>query len=295
MRAIGGDRPFRDRVPTFDELHWPALEALKTLGSSATIAEHVEKVVDLYAVSEDVASQPHGDSGRSELEYRLAWAPTTLKRCGLLENSGRGVWAITEDGRATTPGLLKNAVAAIKLQDTAASKNRVKRLPAGGPAMLDPRTNEPDDWRDTALVILRALAPDAFERLCQRLLRESGFVEVNVTGRSGDGGIDGTGILQISLVSFHVLLQCKRYAGSVGAGAVRDFRGAMVGRTDKGLLITTGSFTPDAKREATRDGAPPIELIDGVGLCDHLKRLELGVETRMVEEVAIRPEWFERL
>ena len=143
--------------------------------------------------------------------------------------------------------------------------------------------------------MLRTLDPSAFERLCQRLLRESGFVEVNVTGRTGDGGIDGTGILQVSLVSFHVLFQCKRYAGSVGAGAVRDFRGAMVGRTDKGLLITTGSFTPDAKREATRDGAPPIELIDGVGLCEHLKARSLGVETKMVEEVSVLPQWFVRL
>ena len=289
------DRPFLDRVPTFDELHWPALEALKKLGSSASIAEHVEKIVEFYTVSEDVASQPHGDSGRSELEYRLAWARTTLKRCGYLENSSRGVWAVTESGRVATPEQLKKAVSAVRLRDAAAHKDRLSALPTSEIVTADAHAAEQVDWRDSALAILRTLAPDAFERLCQRLLRESGFVEVNVTGRTGDGGIDGTGILQVSLVSFHVLFQCKRYSGSVGAGAVRDFRGAMVGRTDKGLLITTGSFTPDAKREATRDGAPPIELIDGVGLCEHLKTRSLGVETRMVEEVAVQPAWFERL
>jgi restriction system protein len=112
------------------------------------------------------------------------------------------------------------------------------------------------------LVILRGIAPDAFERLAQRLLREAGFLKVEVTGRSGDGGIDGIGVLRVNLLSFQVLFQCKRYQGSVGAPAIRDFRGATVGRSDKGLMMTTGTFTPEAKREATRDGAPAIDLID---------------------------------
>jgi restriction system protein len=127
-------------------------------------------------------------------------------------------------------------------------------------------------WKDDLLALLRALSPDAFERLAQRVLREAGFLKVEVKGRSGDGGIDGIGVLRVNLLSFQVLFQCKRYQGSVGAGAIRDFRGAMVGRSDKGLLITTGTFTPDAKREATRDGAPAIELIDADQLCDLLKQ-----------------------
>ncbi len=142
------------------------------------------------------------------------------------------------------------------------------------------------------------MPPDAFERLVQRLLRESGFIQVEVTGRSGDGGVDGQGIMRLAgLLSFHVIFQCKRYQGSVGAGQVRDFRGAMVGRADKALLITTGNFTKDAVREATRDGAPAIDLIDGDMLLDKLKELDLGVSTKqvLVEEVAIEPEWFNQL
>lgn len=112
------------------------------------------------------------------------------------------------------------------------------------------------------LNILKALPPSGFERICQRLLRESGFQQVVVTGKSGDGGIDGHGILQINpVVSFNVLFQCKRYQGSVSASHVRDFRGAMMGRTDKGIILTTGTFTLDAKKEARRDGVPPIELV----------------------------------
>jgi len=137
--------------------------------------------------------------------------------------------------------------------------------------------------------------PNGFERLCQRLLRESGFTKVDVTGRTGDGGIDGIGVLRISLLSFQVFFQCKRYKGSVGAPEVRNFRGAMVGRTDKGLLITTGTFTSDAKREATRDGAPVIDLIDGDQLCELLKDLRLGISTQQVEEVSVNPRWFEEI
>lgn len=109
-----------------------------------------------------------------------------------------------------------------------------------------------------------------------------------MTGRTGDGGIDGVGVLRIQLISFQVLFQCKRYKDTVGASAIRDFRGAMVGRTDKGLFITTGRFTLDAKREATRDGAPPIELIDGEELCELLKQLRIGVTIETVERVVIK-------
>jgi len=138
--------------------------------------------------------------------------------------------------------------------------------------------------------------PIAFERLCQRLLRESGFIEVEVTSRGGDGGIDGHGIIRVGgLISFPVFFQSKRYQGNIGPNVVRDFRGAMVGRSDKGVLITTGGFTREARREATRDGAPPIDLIDGDLLIDKLKELRLGVKCRMVEEVELVPEWFESI
>jgi restriction system protein len=118
-----------------------------------------------------------------------------------------------------------------------------------------------------------------------------------VTGRSGDGGIDGLGVYRVSLVSFPVFFQCKRYRGSVGAGAVRDFRGAMSGRGDKGLLITTGTFSAEAQREATRDGAPPIDLIDGERLCDLLREHSIGVRTtrRQIEDVALDQSYFEHL
>jgi restriction system protein len=160
--------------------------------------------------------------------------------------------------------------------------------------LLESDDVEPD-WTTTLLDVLAEVPADAFERLCQRVLRESGFTRVEVTGRAGDGGIDGIGVLRINLVSFHVLFQCKRWKSSVGPAVVRDFRGAMVGRADKGLILTTASFKAEARREATRDGAPAIDLVDGEALCGLLRKLGLGVRVRVVEEVEVNPDFFNGL
>jgi len=142
------------------------------------------------------------------------------------------------------------------------------------------------DHRSKLLQTFQALPAEGFERLCQQLLRESGFQQVTVTGKSGDGGLDGHGILQINpLVTFRVLFQCKRYQGTVSSGTVRDFRGAMTGRSDKGIIITTGTFSPDAKKEAIRDGAPPIELVDGEKLVQMFEQLQLGLIPRTVFDI----------
>jgi restriction system protein len=142
------------------------------------------------------------------------------------------------------------------------------------------------------------MSAGAFERLSQRLLRESGFVQVEVTGQTGDGGVDGQGIMRLGgLLSFHVIFQCKRWKGTIGSNHIRDFRGAMVGRADKGLFITTGTFSKDAIKEAVRDGAPAIDLVDGDQLVELIKRLALGVEVqkREVEDIKINQEWFKNL
>jgi restriction system protein len=152
---------------------------------------------------------------------------------------------------------------------------------------------EEREWQDEMLEELLKLKPSAFEKLCQRILREAGFIQVEVTGRSGDGGIDGRGIIKIGgMLSFHIIFQCKRYRGSVSAQQIRDFRGAMVGRADKGLFITTGTFTRDARHEASRDGAPPIDLIEGTELVEKMKELDIGVKVKSEETVEIDKEWF---
>jgi restriction system protein len=176
-------------------------------------------------------------------------------------------------------------------------KLRAARKAKRAAAIAEPEPNEDheDNWKDVLLQTILALPPDAFERLARRLPREAGFINATVTGGSSDGGIDGMGVYWLSLVSFPVSFQCKRSRGTVGAGAVRDFRGAMADRGEKGLLITTGAFTADAKQEATRDGAPPVDLIDGDRLCELLSEYGMGVRTRMIEEVTVMPKFFAEL
>ena len=278
----------------------PAIEALRALGGSGAIQEINEKVIELEGYTDKQLAVMHGHGEKSEIEYRLAWARTNLKNLGAMTNSSRGVWALTEYGRTATESELVERDKAWRKE--LAVKRAEKLL---GQAATEPEDDEEvgvdaavdagEDWKVQLLRCLMEMPPDAFERLSQRVLREAGFVNVHVTGRPGDGGIDGTGIYRLSpLVSFPTFFQCKRYRGSVSPGHVGDFRGAMAGRGDKGLLITTGSFSKDARQEATRDGAQPIELIDGDLLCDLLKQYELGVETvpRIEEDITVRPAFF---
>lgn len=277
------------KAPSFAEMMWPTLQALKNTDGSASNQELLSRVVQLMGLSEEVQNLPHGSGPRTEVDYRLLWARTYLRKVGAIENSERGVWSITPKGRALTEEETKKVVAQVREMDRGVRpKQDLESADVGDDDQSD------EHWQDHLLSVLQAMPADAFERLAQRILRESGFIKVEVKGKSGDGGIDGIGILRLNLLSFQVFFQCKRYKDSVGASAIRDFRGAMVGRTGKGLFITTGRFTVDAKREATRDGAPQIELIDGDQLCALLKDLKLGLKTEMVEHVTVVPEVFKQ-
>ncbi len=276
-------------VPTFDSMMNSLIQALKELGGSGTIEEIEVKVSEKLKLTDEQLEIIHPDkSGQSEFSYRLAWTRTYLRRFGLIENSSRGVWSLTAKGNKTDKVDEREVVRFVR------ELSKGKSSPKNQNDSSEP---EPT-WREELLGTLQKISPAAFERLIQRMLRESGFIQVEVTGRSGDGGIDGHGIMRLGgLLGFHVKFQCKRYKGSVSASQIRDFRGAMVGRADKGLFVTTGTFTKDAIREATRDGAPAIDLIDGEQLIDKLKELGLGVRTQKVEveQVSIDPEWFHNL
>ncbi len=278
--------------PTYVDLLWPTLRALEDLGGSASIQELSEQIASALALSDETLAVPHKEGPETEVDYRAAWARTHLKYVGEIDNPSRGIWTITEIGRQIRTG--KEARERVRQYRLKKNKGKQTRSVESDAESDVDGINE-QDWKDNLLNIIRGIQPNAFERLCQRVLRESGFIKVEVTGRSGDGGIDGAGVLRVNLLSFHVRFQCKRYTGSVGAPAIRDFRGAMVGRADKGLFITTGGFTTEAKREAVRDGAPAIDLIDGITLCDLLKERNLGVTITTIEQVAPQPEFFDNL
>jgi restriction system protein len=277
-------------LPPLSDYFVPTVDALKARGGSATIEELEEDVAEALGLSEQARAIPHGDGRRTQFQYDLAWVRTYLKWAGAAENSERGVWHLTSRGQAMS----REEIRGVWKRIVAEQRERRKRKAEAGQVAdaEEELTEEQEDapeppWKEQLLDILLSMNPTAFERLCQRLLRESGFIKVEITGRSGDGGIDGVGVLRLNLLSFHVLFQCKKWKSSVGAAVVRDFRGAMVGRADKGLIITTGNFTADARREATRDGAPAIDLVDGDALCELLKTSKIGVSVALIEKVVV--------
>lgn len=281
-------------IPSYKQLMNPTLRALEQLGGSGTIDEIYQAVIERFPLTSEQLEKLHNPErgGQTEIEYRLGWARTYLKQYGLIENSQRGVWALTAAGREAKevdPDAVRRHIQ--KILHNRSDNGSVEQE-------VEQEQETTLTWQDELLQTVLAMEPSAFERLAQRLLREAGFIQVEVTGRSGDGGIDGKGIMRLGgFLSFHVIFQCKRYSGAVTASQVRDFRGAMVGRADKGLLITTGSFTKEAVREATRDGAPTIDLIDGDILVERLKELGLGVSTKRIEieQVEIDHSWFQSL
>lgn len=277
-------RKLASEGPKFVSYFWPVVEALKKLGGSARPAEVREGIAAKLGISEAVQTETMR-SGLPRFDTQVAWARFYLVKAGIIDSSSRGVWTLTEKGRALNGltkqeafEMFKNIHAQFHVDRGVEGTAEVEEEEIEAPPPQDAATPSSTNYRQQLLEILRGFPPSGFERFCQRLLRESGFQEVTVTGRSGDGGIDGLGILQVSpLVSFKVLFQCKRYAGAVTPSQVRDFRGAMQGRADKGIIVTTGAFTSEAKKEAVRDGVPPIELVDGEKLVAMLEDLELGL------------------
>lgn len=268
-----------DSIPPYSDLFQHVLDALKSLGGSGKPSEVRDLIAAKLGLS-DESLETTTKSGTQLLMSRVYWARAYLAKTGYVSSSKRGVWSLTDKGREVTIGELEaKAIVTEVVKDYHETKKKETAEPCGvdddeGQEEIEAFT-EDSDHRSRVLELLLKMPADAFERLCQRLLRESGFEQVVVTGRSGDGGIDGHGVLQLNpFVSFRVLFQCKRYRDTVGSGAIRDFRGAMMGRAEKGIVLTTGTFSRDAHRESVRDGVPPIELVDGNSLVDLFETLE---------------------
>lgn len=268
--------------PQFIRFLKPIIEVLRDLDGSGTSSEVTDEVVERMEIPDDELSVIL-KSGQSRVYNQVHWGRMYLVNAGIIDSSRRGVWTLTEHGNSLNLSQF-DAYAVFKaVQEKFQSKKKstieddAKEINDGP----DDNDDEPEETTDL-LDVLKGLSPHGFERLCQRLLRENGFQQVTVTGKSGDGGIDGIGTLQINkFVSFTVLFQCKRYQKVVSPSYVRDFRGAMEGRADKGIILTTGFFSAQAKQEARRDGAKPIQLVNGDDLVELFQSLELGVKPQV--------------
>lgn len=267
----------------FVRMYGPILDELRKIGGEGTAREIMRAVADLVITDPEERDRLTKKSGANAAENEVAWARNNLREAGLIDGSTRGVWRLTPEGWKTHLTLED----AHKIGKNKQIKDRQAKLdlPEDDVDVLE--VDEIEEVSEKSLLAtIKELPPKGFERLCQRILRELGFSEVRVTGSSGDGGIDGDGVLKVNeLVSMRVLFQCKRYEKSVSSKELRDFRGAMSGRTDKGIFLTTGTFTSEAQKEAVREGVPPIELVDGERLVHLMEAHKLGVKPRVVYDV----------
>lgn len=275
----------KPKGPEFIRFLKPVLQVLKDSGGSGTTSEVIDRAIELLGIPE-AEQELILKNGQSRVRNQVQWARFYLVRSGYLDSSRRGVWSLTETGVTTDLATFDPFTVFQRVQTQLQAARKKKDLEEPFIDETAETAAESTDYKAALLAVIRSLPPSGFERLCQRLLRESGFQQVVVTGRSGDGGIDGIGVLQVNpFVSFNVLFQCKRYQGSAAPSHIRDFRGAMMGRADKGIIITTGTFTLDARKEARRDGVPPIELVAGEDLIRLFEDLELGLLPRKTFEI----------
>ena len=276
----------RKKQAEFVKWFGPVLDALRDLGDSGKPREVSSKIAENLDLSNETLDETL-KSGASRFHNQVAWARQYLVWEGLLDSSKYGTWKLTEKGKHTT----LNADQARELfLKWAEIHRRAREAKANSKVIREQEEKAPEEYEQetslSLLEILRELPPSGFERICRELLREHGFENVQVTGASHDGGIDGYGVLELNpFVSFKVLFQCKRYKGSVSRSQVGDFRNAMIGRAEKGIILTTGTFTAEATKEANRDGAPQIELVDGTKLIEMFEKVELGLHPKIVYEV----------
>lgn len=292
------------RVPRYNKLLTATLIALKELGGSGKNDEILNQVISDLCIPDEVADIPHlGNSNLSELAYQLAWARTYLAKFGVIENSARSVWSIKPDYVGIETLNEKEIVSTVNsMSHTSKSKKRdlTNDISNVSPEDDEPSNDEvefPDEakpWRAKLTEILQNMDPYGFERLAQRVLRECGFSQVEVTKKSGDGGIDGTGKLKINgIFSFNVAFQCKRYSGLVGAPAIRDFRGSLTTNIEKGVLITTGTFSKAAREEAASPGKQQIDLVDGEDFINMIA--EYGIGVKEVKTYEIDENYFKKI
>ena len=270
----------------FTKWFGPLLDALRDLGDSGKPKEVSNKIAENLTLSDKVLDETI-NSGTGKFHNQVAWARQYLVWEGLLDSSKYGTWKLTEKGKNTSLNKDQSRELFLKWVDIHAKARKAKSKKE---VIEEQEKGQPDEFEKEAstdlLSVLQSLSPTGFEKLCRELLREHGFENVVVTGGSHDGGIDGYGILEMNpFVSFKVLFQAKRYKGSVSRAQVGDFRNAMIGRAEKGIILTTGTFTNEAIKEANRDGAPQIELVDGQKLIAMFERVELGVIPKTVYEV----------
>ena len=272
----------------------PCLDALRKLGGSGTPQEVSDAIADELNLTDEKREELTA-SGIPRFHNQVCWARQYLVWEGYIESSKRGIWKLSLAGAKIKITDEDARRIFLKWVDIYAKKRKAKQQPST-PDPGPPETEEVFDetaqssghYKEELISILRSLSPRGFEELCLLLLRENGIENLKLTKQGRDGGIDGIGTLRINpVVSFKVLFQCKRYNNKnpIKREQIGDFRNAMMGRAEKGIFITTGYFSSESEREATREGATQIELVDCDKLLEMFVKTELGLKPITTYEI----------
>ena len=261
----------------------PVLTTLQANGGAGNSSNVIEQIIESLGIT-DVELEETTSNGQSRVRNQIQWARFYLFKAGLIDNTQRGIWRLTNEG------LEKNLTDDDVYILFKGVQESVKKSPIVTPKKLELKfediATEDEEHSIGLLNLIQNLPAGGFEKLCKRLLTEIGINDIIITGGSGDQGIDGKAIVKLNdVVSLNIVFQCKRYKETVSPHHVRDFRGAMQGRGEKGLIITTGRFTKEAKSEANRDGVTTIELIDGDRLVELFEKYHVGLKPVIVFEI----------
>jgi restriction system protein len=269
--------------PEFLKYINPVLTTLQANGGAGNSSNVIEQIIESLGITDEELEEATSN-GQSRVRNQIQWARFYLFKAGLIDNTQRGIWRLTNEGLEKK--LTDEDVYAL----FKGVQESVKKLPTVTPKKSELKfediATEDEEHSIGLLNLIQNLPAVGFEKLCKRLLTEIGINDITITGGSGDQGIDGKGLVKLNdVVSLNIVFQCKRYKETVSPHHVRDFRGAMQGRGEKGLMITTGRFTKEAKNEASRDGVTPIELIDGDRLVELFEKHHLGLKPVIVFEI----------
>ncbi len=268
---------------------------LRELGGVAKTSMVRSAIVDQMIANGETIDETEISNGEPKYQTDMRFARMHLVNAGKLEPteiSGRGIWQLTRAGwdmpldSATAAALCgktpANAFTQAQLQEPIQDE-----LPGVGLGDLEIRN------------LLLDLSDSGFERLCAAIMTANNAEAITVTGKAGDGGIDGTATFSVdslALISFRVAWQCKKYApdNKVSPHEIREFRGALDHGFQHGVFFTTSSFTLKAEEEARRAGQVPIKLIGLTGLIKMLQAKELGLTKQPDGSYQVQYPYFEK-
>jgi restriction system protein len=299
MSKSPSEKTVKKKKAEFTKWFGPLLDAIRDLGDSGKPREASNRIAKNLKLPDSILDATL-KSGESKFHNQVAWARQYLVWEGLLDSSKHGTWRLTDKGKITHLDEKKSHQLFLKWVAIHRKNRALTNESTAGSSLPDEQDevppNESDQRFSLKLIdVLRQLSPTGFEKVCRELLRESGFENVEITASGADDGIDGYGNWELNpFMSFKVMFQCKRYKEdrSVSRAQVGDFRNAMMGRAEKGIFMTTSTFSNAATQEAKREGVPQIELVDGERLVKMFEKVQLGLVKK--EIFAVDHAYFEK-